>query len=104
MLEIFRDPPKWRKLRIELAVLIEAGEPFLKATYHLEGDGPLVFVVYKEITILELSIAVYYFPSVHAIARPHKAGGESSRETQLINYATGCVKPGYEKSLELVKI
>ena len=43
MLEILRDPPKWRKLRIELAVLIEAGEPFVKATYNLEGDGPLVF-------------------------------------------------------------
>jgi len=29
-LRIFWDPPKWHKLRMELVVLIEAGEPFIK--------------------------------------------------------------------------
>ena len=28
-------------LQIELAVTIDAGEPFVKACYTLEGDGPL---------------------------------------------------------------
>ena len=74
MLEILEDPPKWRKLRIELAVLIEAGEPFIKATYNLEGDGPLVFDVYKEIDTLVSSIAIDYFPSTHALA-VQMAGG-----------------------------
>ena len=30
---IFNDPRSYRKLKIELATLVEAGEPFVKATY-----------------------------------------------------------------------
>ena len=30
---------------MELAVAIDAGEPFVKATYCLEGDRPLVFTI-----------------------------------------------------------
>lgn len=36
-------------LKIELAVTIVAGERFAKATYRLEGDGPLIFTAYEEI-------------------------------------------------------
>ena len=69
---------------MELAVLIEAGEPFVKATYNLDGDNPLFFFdVYKETTILESFIAVDYFPSVHAIVR-QMAGGVPSRETLML--------------------
>ena len=28
-------------LKIELVAAVDAGEPFVKATYNLEGDGPL---------------------------------------------------------------
>ena len=47
--EILHDPPKNRKLQIEIAMTVDAGEPFVKATYRLEGDGPLVLTTYKEI-------------------------------------------------------
>ena len=32
-----------KKLKMELAAVVDAGEPFGKATYVLEGDGLLVF-------------------------------------------------------------
>ena len=36
-------------MKIELAVVVDAGEPFVKSTYILEGDGPLAFQAYEEI-------------------------------------------------------
>jgi hypothetical protein len=30
-----------KELMVEFAVTVDAGEPFVKATYKLEGDGPL---------------------------------------------------------------
>ena len=49
LLEILNDPPKNRKLQVELAMTTDAGEQFVKATYRMEGDGLLVFAAYKEI-------------------------------------------------------
>ena len=36
---------KYGKLQIELAITIEDMEPSVKATYRLEGDGPLFSVL-----------------------------------------------------------
>ena len=47
--EILQDPPSKRKLMNELAMTIDASEPFVKATYCLKGDGPLIFSAYEEI-------------------------------------------------------
>ena len=41
--------PKKRKLQMEIAITVDAMEPFVKATYNLEGDGPLLFKAYEEI-------------------------------------------------------
>jgi len=56
---------------------MEAGEPFVKATYNLEGDCPLVFHVYKELAILESSTAMDYFSIVHVLLiQPSSAAAE----------------------------
>ena len=34
---------------VELAITVGDGEPFDKAIYSLEGDGPLVFTCYEKI-------------------------------------------------------
>ena len=39
LLQLFSDRRKHEYLQLELAVVIDAGEPFVKATYNLEGDG-----------------------------------------------------------------
>lgn len=42
LVRMLSDPQKKARLQIELAALIDAGESFVKATYSLEGDRPLV--------------------------------------------------------------
>ncbi len=60
------DPDK-RKLCMELAVVVDAGEPIVKAIYRLEGDGPLTLTVYEEISTLRNTISIqHYYPNVDA--------------------------------------
>ena len=44
LLSILDDLPQNRKLHMELAITVDAGEPFVKSTYRLEGDGPLALI------------------------------------------------------------
>ena len=37
-------------LKLELAATIDVGEHFVKATYFLEGDGPLVVACYEKLS------------------------------------------------------
>lgn len=65
MLTIQQDPMKVAYLKLEMAVVVDAGRRFVTSTYNLEGDGPLVatkkskppFTLYKFTTfpILMLS-------------------------------------------------
>ena len=74
---------------------MDAGEPFVKATYRLEGDGPLVFSAYEEICNLRATISNEYYPNVSAVAKDLST--VSSQSTQLMKYANKlCVKPVYK--------
>ncbi len=42
LLEILNDSPIIHKLKIELAITVESGEPFVKATYRMEEMGLLL--------------------------------------------------------------
>ena len=44
---VLEDPAKNVQLKVELASAIDAGEPFVKATYILEGDGPRLYMLMK---------------------------------------------------------
>ena len=54
LLSILQDSQKNSKLQLELAAVIDAGEPFVKATYKLEGDGALVFSCFDVLASLEV--------------------------------------------------
>lgn len=41
LLEILNDPAKARKLKMEIAIAVDTMEPFVRATYKLEGGGAL---------------------------------------------------------------
>jgi len=43
LLQIFADRSKSEYLQLELAVVIDVGEPFVKATYKLESNDALAF-------------------------------------------------------------
>ncbi len=46
---ILNDPPIIHKLA-------DTGEPFVKATYHMERDGPLVSSAYEEISLVPFAL------------------------------------------------
>ena len=64
LLGILQDAPKSALLKIELAAVIDYGEPFVKETYNLEGDGPLVFTFYEEVSTIVNAIHIENIPNV----------------------------------------
>ena len=58
LLEINNDPTNNRKLHMKIAITVDAIEPFVKETYNLEGDGPLLFTEYEEISALTVCTSV----------------------------------------------
>ncbi len=94
LLDILDDQLKRRKMKFELAVTVDAMEPFTKAKYSLEGDGPLALVAYERLSVLYSHISLDHYPNVVAVAK-HLSVGHSIREQQLIRYAKGCAVPAY---------
>ena len=93
LLSILNDPQQNQNLMVELAVTIDAGMPFVKATYNLEGDGPLVLTTYEIISALNTAARQAYYPNLSAVCRRFSSGN-TQVERQLIDYAKGCVQPG----------
>ena len=93
--QILVDPVQIMQLKMELAIVIDAGEPFVKGTYTLEGDGPLALYAYEEVRKLYNVISVPHFPNANAIAK-ELSNGSPAIEQQLISYATSCVQPGFD--------
>lgn len=69
LLEIFDDPQSCQDLRMELAAIVHAGVRFVKATYYLEGDGPLIFSCYERLSAVSGAVAVDNYPNTLAVAR-----------------------------------
>ena len=95
LLTFFQDPQKTALLNIELASIIDWGEAFVKATYNLEGDGPLAFTCYEIVQTIVASIQVANTPNVSAVAKC-LAPAVPAAEQQLVTYAKSCVQPGLD--------
>jgi len=52
LIDILNDAAKLRKLKMELAITVDAMKPFVCATYDLEGDGSLALTAYQQISKL----------------------------------------------------
>ena len=98
-MEILQNPTVKANLQVELAVVVDAGEAFVKAAYNLEGDGPLVFRCFEILSTLTASIQVAHYPNIQAIARTLSAGSPVMHQ-QLVDYAKGYVRPGLQYFLE----
>ena len=58
-----------KELMVELAVTFDAGEPLVKATYKLEGDGLLAIDCYKVLSSVKAAIQVCHLPNTVAISK-----------------------------------
>lgn len=91
LLAFFEDSQKLNHLKIELAAVVDWGEVFVKATYNLEGDGPLALTCYETIQEVKSAIQVGNIPNVQAIAK--SISPSSAVQQQLIAHAKNCVEP-----------
>ena len=82
------------KLQIELAVNYDVGEPFVKATYTLEGDGPLALKCYEVLGGVKAAVQVRHWPNTTAVAK--KIASQQHSEQSWMQYAFNCVKPGLD--------
>ena len=80
-------------LMVELAVTIDAALPFVRATYLLEGDGPLALSFYEAISSLNSAARQANYSNLSAVASTLSAG-DTDMEEHLIAHATSCVQPG----------
>ena len=76
-------------MKLELASVIDLGEFFVKATYSLEGDGPLAFTYYEEVQKVVAAIRVAYTPNTEAVIRAIST--QTSVQQRLHIYAKSCV-------------
>ena len=86
LLQVLDNPVKTRKLRIEIVTTVDAMEPFVKATYELEGDGALSLVASQQHSMLKDSAFTQHYPNVVAVAKA-EAKGNVKHEQQLITYS-----------------
>ena len=93
LLEFFDDRQKLFLLKLELAVMVDVGANFVKATYTLEGDGLLSLISYDKIMEIREAIQLAHYPNLHAVVRETFPNHLPS-QNQWVTYALGCVQPG----------
>lgn len=74
LLTILQNIPMCHLLKVELAIAIDVGHPFVTATYQLEGDGPLIFYVYEEISVAHAAIQSAHYPNLVAVTQQTSQG------------------------------
>ena len=62
----------------ELAVNVDVGEVFVKATYELEGDGPLAIECYETVVVVRNSVQVRHWQGTSGWGGTVGAGSTSS--------------------------
>lgn len=86
---VLSDPESLLKLKLELAVAIDVGEHFFKATYYLEGDGPLVFSCYEKLQAAAEA-------NVRVVAAAIANADRSQSSATLEQRALACVQPAIQ--------
>ena len=82
-------------MQIELAAIVDWGEPFVKATYRLEGDGALAFECFEVIDTIRASIQSGTTPNVQAVA-DRLSGGVPSQKQLVLDHVHKYVKPAID--------
>ena len=78
LIEFFDDQQKLFLLKLELAVIVDVGAHFVKATYTLEGDGLLALICYDRVNVPDPMFcnALYtkYIIQIHALKNHQLTG------------------------------
>ena len=74
LVDFLSDPDKVLSLKLDLAVIVDVGESFVKATYVSEGDGLQVFSCFERLQTVANACQMPHFRNVHAVAVAVAAG------------------------------
>ena len=94
--DFFADVNKVISLKLELAALIDVGEVFVKATYVLEGDGPLVLSCFETLQGVCNACQNVHLPNVHAVAVAIVDADPAQNVAALEQEAKRSVQPAIE--------
>lgn len=78
---------------------MDAGKPFVQATYVLEGDGLRALQCYEVMSSLTTAVNMAPMPhysNLQAVARRLSGGSNIQAQQQLVQYAASCVQPGIQ--------
>lgn len=64
LLEYFDNPMKLQSLKVELAAIVDAGKPYVEATYRLESDDPVVLECFDIISSLNIAMKMENYVNV----------------------------------------
>ena len=92
LLEYFDSPIKIQCLKVELAAIVDAGKPFVEATYKLESDEPIVLECFDIVSSLNVAVKMDHYPNVQAVVRSI-AKGKNDTELKWMRHARDCIKP-----------
>ena len=93
----FDDQQKRGLLQLEIAATVDYGEPFVKATYFLEGDGPQALECYEVIQKVSETLRTGHIPNVQAVVQRLTGAPPTDMHCQtLVAYAKSCAQPGLE--------
>ena len=88
-LSFFSDSSKKAKIQIELAAIVDYGKPFVKATYKLEGDGPLALECCEAVETVSHSVGLAYAPNVEAVAKKLSRGLQTVKQRSRADLGGG---------------
>ena len=92
LLDVIEDKDKFRQLQLELAVVIDAGKPFVTRTYLLEGSGKLATLAYDLLQEVAAACALEDYPPLEAVTND-LANGDDASKRQMTRQAKQCVHP-----------
>ena len=87
LLDIFENPQDLQDLLLKLAAVVDAGINFVKSTYSLEGDGPLIFSCCEHLSAVAQAVGV----GILAFAR-EIANGDAALQARMIDQAKACIQ------------
>ena len=85
-------PDSCDMLRMELAATVDFGEPFVRKTYIIEGDGMLSVNAYTHLQEVATAAQDAVYSNFEALVKDI-APGDVGHQNQLKEHANGCVRP-----------
>ena len=96
-IQMLSDIRTLKTLQVELAASVDGADPFIKATYALEGDGPLAFVTFDKMAELNQFTLAPHLPNLTAICK--QWGGDTQPPTDefqaLYQQGMQCIISGF---------